>query len=90
VSDPAAPAPGGGRAGDWLDRYADALGVDRATEADRAALLDLARVVAHGTTRAGAPVATFLAGLAVAAGTATPAAALAAAEALLGGAPTAP
>ena len=64
---------------DWLDRFADALSVPRLDPAEAEALLDLARVVAHGTERRNAPLATFLAGRA-AGGTA---AALAEAEALL-------
>ena len=48
--------------GDWLDRYADALGVARLSEGERADLLDLAREVAHATERANAPLATYLAG----------------------------
>ena len=77
---PAGPAPGP----DWLDAFADAVGVARTTADDRAAVLDLARVVAHGTGhRADAPVAAYVAGLAAAAGL-VPADALARAEQLLG------
>lgn len=64
---------------DWLDRFADALSVPRLDPAEAEALLDLARVVAHGTERTNAPLATFLAGRAAAG----PAAALAEAEGLL-------
>jgi hypothetical protein len=67
---------------DWLDRFADALHVPRLDPAEVDAILDLARVVAHGTERRNAPLATFLAGRSAAA----PAAALAEAERLLGGA----
>ncbi|MGH9155819.1 MAG: DUF6457 domain-containing protein [Acidimicrobiales bacterium] len=54
---------------DFLDRLADALGVGKLAAGERAGLLDLARVVAHGTERRHAPVATYLAGLATAGGT---------------------
>lgn len=53
---------------DWLDRFADALAVPRLEAAEAEALLDLARVVAHGTERRNAPLATFLAGRAAAGG----------------------
>ena len=66
---------------DWLDRFADALQVPRLDPADVGAILDLARVVAHGTERRNAPLAAFLAGRSAAG----PAAALAEAERLLGG-----
>jgi hypothetical protein len=71
---------------DWLDRFADALSVTRLGPTEVEALLDLARVVAHGTERRNAPLATFLVGRASAGGTWDVAAALAAAEGLLGGA----
>ena len=69
---------------DWLDRFADALSVDRLDPTEVDALLDLARAVAHGTERRNAPLATFLAGRAVAGGGVDVAAARTAAEALLG------
>lgn len=53
---------------DWLDALADALGVARLSPAEVDQLLDLARDVAHGTERKNAPLATFLAGRAVAGG----------------------
>lgn len=53
---------------EWLDGVADALGVARLSPAEVEQLLDLARVVAHGTERMNAPLATFLAGKAAGAG----------------------
>ncbi|HET7488504.1 MAG TPA: DUF6457 domain-containing protein [Acidimicrobiales bacterium] len=47
---------------DWLDRFADALGVARLTAEEIDTVLDLARDVAHGTERKNAPLATYLAG----------------------------
>lgn len=49
---------------DWVDRFAARLakGTDEAVEVDEDAILDLARVVAHGTERQNAPLAAFLAG----------------------------
>lgn len=52
----------------WLDALADALGVARLSEAQIDELLDVARVVAHGTERKNAPLATYLVGAALAAG----------------------
>lgn len=76
---------------DWLDRLADALAVPRLGPAEVDAVLDLARVVAHGTERRNAPLATFLAGRASAGGGGEAAAALAVAEGLLGdGGPSRP
>lgn len=49
--------------GDWLARYAQALGVEPLGEAEAQALLDLARDVAHGSERKHAPLSTFLAGV---------------------------
>lgn len=46
----------------WLDRFADALLISRIDPAEAEALLDLARVVAHGTERRNAPLAAYLAG----------------------------
>ncbi|MGQ0519930.1 MAG: DUF6457 domain-containing protein [Actinomycetota bacterium] len=46
----------------WLDRFADALDISPIDPAEAEALLDLARVVAHGTERRNAPLATYLAG----------------------------
>lgn len=48
----------------WLERYAEMLGVAPLTEDEVAALLDLARDVAHGAERRFAPLSTFLAGVA--------------------------
>ncbi|HVE47147.1 MAG TPA: DUF6457 domain-containing protein [Acidimicrobiales bacterium] len=53
---------------EWLDGVADALGVPRLEPAEIERLLDLARVVAHGTERRNAPLATFLVGRAAGAG----------------------
>jgi hypothetical protein len=78
---------------DWLDRFADALAVARLGPAEVDAVLDLARVVAHGTERRNAPLATFLAGRASAGreGGGEAAAALAVAQGLLGdGGPSRP
>ena len=47
---------------EWLHRFADALDVPRLESTDEDALLDLARVVAHGTERKNAPLAAYLAG----------------------------
>lgn len=46
----------------WLDRYAEALGVPPLAAEDVDAILDLAREVAHGTERKNAPLAAWLAG----------------------------
>ncbi len=64
---------------DWLDRYAAALGVPPLDPTEVDAILDLARVVAHGTERKNAPLAAWLAG----ASTSDPLTALAAAQSLL-------
>lgn len=45
----------------YPDRYAEALGLTL-TEVEAEAVLDLARVVAHGSERRYAPLSTFLAG----------------------------
>ena len=55
---------------DWPDRYAEMLSARLSVDSPRAGLeddhddliLDLARIVAHGTDRKNAPLATFLAG----------------------------
>lgn len=65
---------------EWLDRYAAALGVAPLAAEEVDAILDLARVVAHGTERKNAPLAAWLAGRSPSG----PTAALAAAQALLG------
>ncbi len=49
----------------YPDRYAQALGL-RLTEDEAEAVLDLARVVAHGSERRFAPLSTYLAGQLVA------------------------
>lgn len=67
----------------WLDRFADALHVPRLGPADVDSLLDLARVVAHGTERKNAPLAAFLAGRWAATGAGDPAGALQMVEGLL-------
>jgi molybdenum cofactor guanylyltransferase len=46
---------------DWVQRYGAALGVE-VDQPVRSALLELARVVAHGTERRNAPLATYVAG----------------------------
>ncbi|MDP8961683.1 MAG: DUF6457 domain-containing protein [Actinomycetota bacterium] len=48
---------------DWLRRYAVALGQEPLTGQEVAAILELARDVAHGTERKLAPLSTFLAGI---------------------------
>ncbi|MDQ3931951.1 MAG: DUF6457 domain-containing protein [Actinomycetota bacterium] len=48
---------------DWLRRYAVALGEEPLTTEEVAAILELARDVAHGTERKFAPLSTFLAGI---------------------------
>ncbi|WP_165906078.1 DUF6457 domain-containing protein [Agromyces badenianii] len=50
----------------WSRELAEALGLD--SEPDVAAVLDLARIAAHGVARPAAPLTTFLAGYAVARG----------------------
>lgn len=70
---------------DWLDRFADALGVPPLDPDDVDALLDLAREVAHGTERKNAPLAAFLAGRWSAFGGGGPAAALVVARDALAG-----
>jgi hypothetical protein len=54
---------------DWLDRYADALaqslegnGNPGLQRGERNVVLDLARIIAHGTERKNAPLAAFVAG----------------------------
>ena len=47
---------------DWLDRFAQALGVTPLDTTEVDAILDLARDVAHGTERKNAPLAAWLAG----------------------------
>lgn len=49
---------------DWLDAACAELGLDRG-EIDRDLVLDLARDVAHGVARPGAPLTAYLLGLAV-------------------------
>ena len=48
---------------DWIDRFADALGVARVTPKAMGALLKMSREVAHGVERKDAPLSTYLAGL---------------------------
>ena len=50
---------------DWLDRYAGALGERPLSGAEMGAILKLARDVAHGVERKLAPLAAYLAGVAV-------------------------
>jgi len=88
----------------WLERYARGLrerlgpaegaAIEALADAETESMLDLARIVAHGTERQNAPLSSYLAGQYVAArvaGGATPATAAAeaekVAEELLGDAP---
>jgi hypothetical protein len=48
---------------DWLERFADALGVGRVTPKEMGALLKMSREVAHGVERKLAPLSTYLAGV---------------------------
>ncbi|MFN2556189.1 MAG: DUF6457 domain-containing protein [Nitriliruptorales bacterium] len=48
---------------DWLRRYAVALGEEPLSNQEIAAILELARDVAHATERKFAPLSTFLAGV---------------------------
>ncbi|MDQ4129732.1 MAG: DUF6457 domain-containing protein [Actinomycetota bacterium] len=48
---------------DWLRRYAVALGEEPLSSQEVAAILELARDVAHGTERRFAPLSAFLAGV---------------------------
>jgi hypothetical protein len=48
---------------DWLDRFADALGVQRVMPKDMGALLKMSREVAHEVERKFAPLSTYLAGV---------------------------
>lgn len=50
----------------WSRELAAAFGLEH--EVDIAAVLDLARIAAHGVARPAAPITTFIAGLAVARG----------------------
>ncbi|MEV6929587.1 DUF6457 domain-containing protein [Dactylosporangium sp. NPDC051485] len=51
--------------GQWLGEAAAALGVEAPSREERAAVLDLARDVAHNVARPGAPLTAFLLGVAV-------------------------
>ncbi|GAA3978199.1 hypothetical protein GCM10023085_70760 [Actinomadura viridis] len=53
---------------EWIDAVCLELGLER-REIDRDLVLDLARDVAHGVARPGAPLTTYLLGLAVGRGT---------------------
>jgi hypothetical protein len=48
---------------EWMERMARALGEEPLTQPEVGAILKLARDVAHGVERRGAPLATFLAGM---------------------------
>jgi Domain of unknown function (DUF6457) len=50
---------------DWLATAAGELGVEAPGRDEVSAVLDLAKVVAHGVARPAAPVTAYLAGLAV-------------------------
>jgi hypothetical protein len=60
--------PDNGSMNDWLDRYAAALrpsvegGNPGLEKGERKIVLDLARIVAHGTERKNAPLAAYVAG----------------------------
>jgi len=69
---------------DWIDAVRRELDID--TAVDVTAILDVARVAAHGVARPAAPVTTFLLGVAAAAGV-DPAEAAARIEALAEGWP---
>ena len=47
---------------EWIDAFADHLGVDRPEAAEVEALLDLAGVAAHSSERIAAPIACWLIG----------------------------
>jgi len=49
----------------WIEELADALSVDRLSESEMDALLDVARDVAHRVERKVTPLSTFLLGAAV-------------------------
>jgi hypothetical protein len=49
----------------WITTACGALDLNDLSDADRRAVLDLARDVAHGVVRPAAPLTTFLLGLAV-------------------------
>jgi hypothetical protein len=49
----------------WLDELAAALGVSALEDADRSALLQVSRAVAHGVERRATPLAAYLVGAAV-------------------------
>ncbi len=51
---------------DWINAVRRELGIE--TDVDVTAILDVARVAAHGVARPAAPVTTFLLGVAAAAG----------------------
>lgn len=53
---------------EWIEAVCAELGLDPA-DVDRDLVLDLARDVAHGVARPGAPLTTYLLGLAVGQGT---------------------
>jgi hypothetical protein len=48
---------------EWIDRFADSLGEERLGAGEAAAVLRLARDVAHGAERKLAPLAAFVAGV---------------------------
>ena len=47
---------------EWLDAFADHLGIERPEHAEIEALLDLAGVAAHSSERVAAPIACWLIG----------------------------
>lgn len=50
------------KATEWVDRFADEIGLERPSEEDFAEVLRLAAAAAHGSERQAAPVASWLAG----------------------------
>jgi hypothetical protein len=48
---------------EWIEAFADEIGVDAPDEETTEALLELAATAAHASERIAAPIATYLAGL---------------------------
>jgi Domain of unknown function (DUF6457) len=47
---------------EWLEEFAEKVGLDPPTEAEVSALLDIAATAAHASERTAAPIACWLAG----------------------------
>jgi len=47
---------------EWMDRFAESLGVESPSDAELEALLDLAGVAAHASERIAAPITCWLVG----------------------------